>query len=190
MKGLTHFLSGIAAATFIPEVVRMSTSSRLGSVEGAASSFILLLAGIYGLLPDTLDFKVGQFFSPAEFEIDPDPRRPDPRLMAKKFAEAIAYAGKTGKFTRVQFYPTQLGANLWRQYVLIFKKKEIIVQFNEIVRTSQCPLPGTAPEKNRIARAGLKYEIKPRNLEIDWLNRLVRLLRKLIKGPDREPELK
>ncbi|HRY28587.1 MAG TPA: metal-dependent hydrolase [Elusimicrobiota bacterium] len=190
MKGLTHFLSGIAAATFIPEVIRMSTQSRVDTVEGAANSFIMLLAGAYGLLPDTLDFKVGQYFSAAEYEIDPDPRNPDPQAMADKFAAAIAHAGRTGEFTRVQFYPTQLGASLWRQYAVLFPKKEVIIQFNEMVKTSQCPIPGTAPKQNRVGRAPLEYELKARNLEIDWLNKAVRFLRRLIKGPDKEAAVK
>lgn len=186
MKGLTHFLSGIAAATFIPEVIRMSTQSRIDSVEGAANSFILLLAGGYGLLPDTLDFKVGQYFSVPEFEIDPDPKNPDPQAMADKFAEAISYAGRTGKFIRVQFYPTQVGASLWRQYSVLFPEKEVIIQFNELVKTSQVPIPGTAPKKNRVGRAKLEYALKSRNIEVDWLNKVVRFLRRLIKGPDKE----
>ncbi|HOW28231.1 MAG TPA: metal-dependent hydrolase [Elusimicrobiota bacterium] len=190
MKGLTHFLSGIAAATFIPEVVKMSTQSRVDTVDGAANSFILLLAGAFGLLPDTLDFKVGQYFSPAEFEIDPDPRHPDPQAMADQFAAAIAHAGRTGKFTRVQFYPTHLGASLWRQYVVLFPPKEVIIQFNELVKTSQCPIQGTAPKTNRVGRAKLEYELKARNLEIDWLNKAVRFLRHRLKGPDKEPTLK
>ncbi|MEW6557175.1 MAG: metal-dependent hydrolase [Elusimicrobiota bacterium] len=186
MKGLTHFISGIAAATFIPEVIKMSTQSRVDTVEGAANSFILLLAGAFGLLPDTLDFKLGQYFSAAEYEIDPDPRNPDPQKMADKFAEAISYAGRTGKFTRVQFYPIQLGASLWRQYNVLFPEKEVIVQINEMVKTSQCPLPNTAPSKNRVGKAKLDYELKSRNLEVDWLNKIVRFLRQRIKGPDKE----
>ena len=48
MKGLTHFISGIAVATFFPQAVHMATQDQ---------SFILCLGGIFGILPDTLDFK-------------------------------------------------------------------------------------------------------------------------------------
>ena len=47
MKGITHFITGIAIATFFPEVVR-------GAGEGA---LLPVLGGIAGILPDTIDFK-------------------------------------------------------------------------------------------------------------------------------------
>lgn len=189
MKGFTHFMSAIAASTFIPEVVRMSTSTRLGdTVEGAASSFIMLLPGIFGLLPDTMDFKMGQFFSIAEYEIDPDPRNPDPQAMTDVFAKAVNEAGDTGKDVRVQLFPIQLGASLWRQYNIIFEPDEVLIQFNEIVKTSQVPIPNTAPPpEKRLGRTKLRYELKSRTMEICWMNRLVRKLRHAIKGPDHPP---
>ncbi|HOK41099.1 MAG TPA: metal-dependent hydrolase [bacterium] len=188
MKGFTHFMSGIAAATFIPEVVRMSTSSRLDTVEGAASSFIILLAGAFGILPDTMDFKLGQFFSIAEYEIDPDPRNPDPQAMTDIFAKAVNEAGDTGKDVRVQLFPIQLGASLWRQYNIIFEPDEVIIQFNEIVKTSQVPIPNTAPPpERRVGRTKLRYELKARTNEICWMNRAVRWLRHKIKGEDPPP---
>ncbi len=184
MKGLTHFISGIAAATFIPEVVKMSTVSRMDTVEGAASSFILLLAGVFGLLPDTMDFKLGQFFSIAKYEVDPDPKHPDPQKMADTFATAVKDAGDNKKPIRIQFFPIQLGANRWRQYNILFKKKEVAIQFNEIVSTSQIPIFGTAPKSNRVGKAKLKYELKSRTDNVGWLNKAVRWLRQKIKGPD------
>ncbi len=180
-------MSGVAAATFIPEVVRMSALGHGESVEGVSGSFIMLLAGVYGLLPDTMDFKLGQFFSVAEHEIDPDPKNPDPQSMAETFAKAVKEAGDTGKTVRVQFFPIQLGANRWRQYNLVFEKNEFIIQFNEIVSTSQIPIPGTAPRSNRVGRAKLAYELKSRTSDIDWLNTAVRWIRQKIKGPDRPP---
>ena len=75
-------MSAIAATTFIPEVVRMSTTMKLDNPEAVSGSFIILLAGAFGVMPDTMDFKLGQFFSIAENEEDPDPRNPDPQKMA------------------------------------------------------------------------------------------------------------
>lgn len=188
MKGLTHFTSGVAAATFIPEIVRMSTSTGLPGVEGAASSLILLWAGGFGVLPDTMDFKIGQFFSIAEIEVDPDPNDPDPQMIADAFAEAVKRAGDTGRPVRIQFFTMQLGASLWRQYNVIFAETEVTVQLNEIVRTSQVPIAGTAPPlERRIGRAALAYPLKTRTDEHDWLNRLIRSLRQRLKGPDAPP---
>lgn len=180
MKGLTHFVSGVCAATFIPQVVKMSAT---GGESGA--SFILLLAGAYGVLPDTMDFKLGQFFSIAETELDPDPRNPDPQQMANEFARVINEVGETGKPQRIQFFTSQLGANRWRQYNVVFEPRAIVIQFNEIVSTSQIPFPGTAPPpERRMGRAEFKYELKSKTLEHDWLNDCVRWLRRKLKGPD------
>ncbi len=52
MKGIVHFVSGLAAATFFPEAVNLAATQ---------SSFILVLGGIGGLLPDTLDFRLSRF---------------------------------------------------------------------------------------------------------------------------------
>ncbi len=186
MKGFTHFMSGVAAATCIPEIVRMSAASRLDTVEGAASSLILLLPGIFGIMPDTMDFKLGQFFSPGDVIVDPDPRNPDPQQMADGFAEAVKRAGDTGKPCRVQFYPIQVGANLWRQYSLIFDEWEVKCQVNEVVKTSQTPIPGTLLPK-RLGVAKLAYPLKARTNASDWLNELVRKARRAIKGPDHPP---
>jgi len=185
LKGMTHFVSGVAAATFIPQVVRISTSARF-AVEGAAGSFIIVLAGIFGMLPDTLDFKFNQFFQKPLFKVDPEPSSPDPAEIAAQFARAVNEAGRTGKEVRIQFFPIQLSGNEWRQYCIFFDKKSVSVQVNEIVSTSQIPVPGTAPPADkRSATAEFDYELKPRSEKVDWLNSSVRLLRRLIKGPDK-----
>ncbi|MFC2061015.1 metal-dependent hydrolase [Elusimicrobiota bacterium] len=184
MKGLTHFMSGIAASTFISQAVRMSISSRM-DVEGAASSMILVLAGMYGIMPDTLDFKFGQFLELPDFVVDPDPVDPDPQSMAETFAKAVDKAAETGKEVRIQFFPTQLGANRWRQYCIIFEESKVTIQFNEIVSTSQIPIPGTAPKKNRVGAAEFTHKLKPTTDDLDWLNKLIRFLRRKIKGADK-----
>ena len=75
MKGLTHFLSGVALASFIPAATKLANSN-------VASSYILVLGGLFGILPDTLDFKFGQFMSGVEYYIDADPNNRMPQKMA------------------------------------------------------------------------------------------------------------
>ncbi len=183
MKGLTHFISGVAASTFIPEVVRMSAQSRIDAGGAVENSFIICLAGFYAVLPDTMDFKLGQFFAVADYQIDPDPRNPDPQQMAERLAEAIDKAHTSEEEVRVQFYPTQLGANEWRRYHVLFDEREVAIQFDEIVSTSQLPKPGTEPDENRVGKAQLeKATLKGRTTDLDWLNRLIRSARQKIKG--------
>ena len=59
MKGFTHFMSGIAVASCFPQAVHMASQEQ---------SFILCLGGIFGILPDTLDFKLARYFHRSDFE--------------------------------------------------------------------------------------------------------------------------
>lgn len=51
MKGIAHFITGVAIATFFPEVVQ----------QAAGGSLLPMLGGIAGILPDTLDFKFARY---------------------------------------------------------------------------------------------------------------------------------
>lgn len=158
MKGLTHFISGVAASSFFAPAVKMAATTRAG-VEGAEASFILLLGGLYGIMPDTLDFKLGQFFSVAEVHVDCDPDNPNAEIMAKQIGQAMEKAYVEQRTVKVQLYPMRLGNNLWRQYVIKFdgETNEVVVVLNEIVSTSQVSFPGTEPTQNRVGRYKLQH---------------------------------
>jgi hypothetical protein len=155
MKGLTHFLSGVALASFFSPAVGMASNPNVGT-DLASSSFILVLGGLYGILPDTMDFKLGQFFSKAEYEVDCNPNDPDPKKMAETIGKAMEEAWTTGKYIKCQLFPMKLASNLWRQYMIKFdaEHKEVVVVINNIVSTSQVPYVNTAPEdeEKRIGR--------------------------------------
>jgi len=161
MKGLTHFMSGVACASFFPDAVSMAAKS--GS-DVACASFILALGGLYGIMPDTLDFKFGQFFCDADVYIDCDPHSPSPQKMAEQLGKAIDKCYESGKYVKVQFYPMRLSANLWRQYVIKFDGDEnaVYIVINDIVSTSQVPYMGTAPAIEK--RVGY-YKLKANLLE-------------------------
>jgi hypothetical protein len=55
MKGISHFITGVAIATFFPEVVQ----------AGGVGSLLPMLGGIGGILPDTIDFKFARYWYPA-----------------------------------------------------------------------------------------------------------------------------
>jgi membrane-bound metal-dependent hydrolase YbcI (DUF457 family) len=156
MKGLTHFISGVALASFVPVATRLANST-------VGNSYILALGGLFGIMPDTLDFKVGQFFARYNYDVDADPNNPDPQKMAEQIGRAIDECHETGRDVRVQLYPLRLGVDLWRQYVVKFdgEKNEVIVIINEIVTTSQTPYLDTEPKKNRVGR----YRVKGKLLE-------------------------
>ncbi len=148
MKGFTHFISGIAVASFFPQAVHMASQEQ---------SFILCLGGVFGILPDTLDFKFARFFHTSEFEFRPDPANLDARVIAKTVAQAMEKAIKDGRST-VQLHTMQLGANLWRSYTLGFDSKtsEVVVEIGPEVDTGQVPFEGTELKDPERASARVK----------------------------------
>ena len=151
MKGISHFVSGIAAATFIPGVVE----------QAANGSLLPVLGGVCGLLPDTLDFKFARYFERAE-DVDPDPRKPDPQMIADRIAAAIDQAYKRNTPMRVRLHTMKLGVDLWRQYAVRFdaERGEIGVRIGPTVNTSQMPYAGSEIEGPREAQASVEAPIK------------------------------
>ena len=136
MKGIAHFITGVAIATFFPEVVQ----------QAAAGSVLPVLGGIAGILPDTLDFKFIRYFERYDEEIDPG-AEPDARAIAERVAGAMREAYKSGKTRNIMLHTIRLGADLWRQYTIRFdpEQNEVAVRIGPIVNTGQVPLPGSSP---------------------------------------------
>lgn len=141
MKGLVHFLSGLALATFFPEAVNLAASQ---------SSFILVLGAVGGLLPDTLDFRLSRFLEKPDVDIDPDSANPDPQAIAERVAEAINRVAETERKLVIQLRTIRLGPNRWRQYSLRFDvdTRNVIVKIGPMVNTSQQPLPERMEEED------------------------------------------
>lgn len=176
MKGLTHFLSGVTLASFFAPAVAAAALTKTGNPE-ASASFILVLGGVFGILPDTFDFKLGRFFAKEDLTLDFNPNDPDPQDMANQIGQAIDKAAEENRFIQIQYNPMRMGANLWRQYVVSYDgvKNEIGVVINEIVNTSQLPFPGTEPPpEKRIGMYKLKnttfLEKKPKPTGVDILS--------------------
>jgi membrane-bound metal-dependent hydrolase YbcI (DUF457 family) len=137
MKGITHFVSGVAIATFFPEVVQ----------QAAGGSLMPMLGGIGGILPDTLDFKFARYFERYDLEIDPG-SEPDARQIAERVVGAMRQAYESRKPQNVMLHTVRLGADLWRQYAIRFDpaQNEIAVRIGPVVNTGQVPLPGSELE--------------------------------------------
>lgn len=148
MKGFTHFISGIAVASFFQQAVHMSSQEQ---------SFILCLGGIFGILPDTLDFKFARYFHKSDFEVRPDPDNLDARVIAEGVAKAVEKANSEGRGT-VQLHTMQLGSNLWRSYNLWFDSStsEVCVEIGPLVDTGQIPFEGTELKDPKKASARVK----------------------------------
>lgn len=133
MKGIAHFISGVAAASFIPAAVT--------SAEGGA--LVLALAGAFALLPDTLDFKFARYFEKFDDEIAPAEADFDAQAIADRVAAAMRAAFDAGQPKTVQLHTLRLGGDLWRQYAVRFSPEtnEVIVRSGPVVNTSQMPYP-------------------------------------------------
>jgi membrane-bound metal-dependent hydrolase YbcI (DUF457 family) len=149
VKGIAHFLSGIAAASFIPAAVQQS----------AQGAWLLALAGVCALLPDTLDFKFGRFLERPDDAIDPGPQ-PDAQAIADRIAAAIDATLETGRPRTVKLYTVKLGADAWQQYAVRFdtQNREVVAWIGPVVSTSQTPI-GTGPAHSE-ARARTSAPMK------------------------------
>jgi membrane-bound metal-dependent hydrolase YbcI (DUF457 family) len=153
VKGIAHFVTGVAVATFFPQVV-----------HGAAQNpgFGPLLGGFAGLLPDTLDFKFLRYFERPDDEIDParivtPDGRPDPQAMAERIAAAMNRAHHSGRRVTVHLHTLRLAANRWRRYRVAFdlEHDQVLVQVGPAVTTAGVPypesdLPGLAPGRAQV----------------------------------------
>ncbi|MBI4672687.1 MAG: metal-dependent hydrolase [Chloroflexi bacterium] len=133
MKGISHFITGVAVGTFFPDAVQAA----------ANGSFILVLGGIGGLLPDTLDFKYARFVEEPDILVDPHPEQFEAQKIADAIAAGIDRVGATHKKQILKCNTMRLGPDWWQQYSIKFDTQngEVIVQLGPIVNTSQIPLP-------------------------------------------------
>lgn len=138
MKGITHFATGVAAASCLP-----------GAVAAAAtgSPAAMILGGICGLLPDTLDFKVWRYLYRHEIEVIPDPLRPDPAMIAGAVAAAVNRARTENRPVRIKLNTIRLATDDWQSYAIRFRPAEraIEVEYGPVVDTGQQPT-GPAPD--------------------------------------------
>jgi len=137
MKGISHFITGVAIATFFPEVVRQA---ELGGL-------LPMLGGIGGILPDTIDFKIARYWERFDLSIDPG-LEPDAEKIADALVAAMRQAYETGKDVNLVAHTIRVGADLWREYAVRFipDSDEIAVRIGPLVNTGQVPLAGSEPE--------------------------------------------
>ena len=147
MKGLTHFISGAAAATFFPEAVQMAVQDK---------SFILVLGGAAGILPDTLDFKFARFFHDFDVDIAPDPLNPNAQQIADEIAAGLEIAARENRRITMKIHTMKLSANMFRRYTVRWihePKPAIEVELGPAVTMGRDPVPGFEPVPTEIALA-------------------------------------
>lgn len=153
MKGIVHFVSGIAVATFFPEVVRAA----------AQGSLLPLVGGVAALIPDTLDFKIIRYFQHYDLEIDPASPVGTSRV-ADSLARLVDQAFRSQHRLRVKLHTVELGPDLWQQYTIAFDQEaaEISVRFGPAVSTGQQAVDSghCSPEVPEVARVDVPFVLR------------------------------
>ncbi len=147
MKGMTHFIVGAAIATCFASALELAYIDK---------SLIILLGGMFGVLPDTLDFRFARYMMIRDYEVTLDPDNLDPMLVAKTLAKAIDQAQEENREVRAQFHTIKLGPDEWRRYSIKIdpERKVAICKIGPIISTGQQPYPETEiPEDQAYAEA-------------------------------------
>ena len=152
MKGFSHFMSGVAVASFGPWAIEAAK-------DGNPIYFIL--GGACGILPDTIDFKFYRFFYNHDVYVTPDPINLDPQYAADEIARAVNMAVDEKRYINLKLVSVRLGADFWQQYSVKFdnEKLEVLVKFGPVVNTGQVPVEGTEKGHTKVGRAKLKAKV-------------------------------
>lgn len=122
MKGIAHFATGLCVASFVP-----------GVAEAAAhGSLLIALGGVFGMLPDFLDFRFARFLQKRDAEIVPDAIDPNPQVIADAIARECALAMNGARI--IQLHPLRRTAIDWVTYSVLFDPRagEVIVLMNGV----------------------------------------------------------
>ncbi len=122
MKGITHFLTGVATATCFPLAVRSAFDDK---------SYLILLGGLFGILCDTLDFKFARYFWKHDYRVRLTEDNLDPKIPAEAIARAIDEAAEKKRPVRIKMDILRVSTNYYRTYA---------VQIDERTRQITCTI--------------------------------------------------
>ncbi len=148
MKGLTHFMTGVCVATFFPMVMAAAYDPDL-----ILLTLLIPIGGIFGYLPDFLDFKFSRYVEKADYVVTPGFKDLDPWRVAETIAKCINEAYKTKKVIRLKLQTIKMPNGLWRRYSVLFrlKEREVEVKIGPLITTGLEVMHGTEPEEEKIA---------------------------------------
>jgi hypothetical protein len=156
MKGFTHFISALAAATFFPEVVQAAAR---GAIWPA-------LAGIAALLPDALDFRFTRWLEQPDLSVDFEEDPPDPQVIMERVVAAMMMALREGRTVRLMLHTLRLGPDAWRRYWVRFDIEGgvVEVEVGPVVNTGGRPIARSGGEGRRACRplpVPVQYDYDP-----------------------------
>jgi membrane-bound metal-dependent hydrolase YbcI (DUF457 family) len=157
MKGIGHFLSGIAVASCFP-----------GAVEAASGGnpLLILLGGVSGLLPDTVDFRLCRYLWKHDYSVCPDVDELDPKPIAETVAGAIDEAHRRQRLTSVKLNTLKISPNYWRTYSVSIdpKEKQVTAKIGPLRTIGQAlggggSLPESTPGEEGVAVARFSADV-------------------------------
>jgi len=159
MKGIAHFSMGVAIASCVPAAVR-------SALDG--NGWPLVLGGIAGILPDTLDFRISRYLAAHDVEIVPDPLRPDASMIAQGVAWAIDRCAARRRGIRLRLRSIRMASDRWQSYAVRFDPaaRKVIVEYGPVVDPGGGIVCGCPPEAGGLR---LRAEAKVRaDLRIEY----------------------
>lgn len=128
MRGVVHFVAGVAAASCFPFAVEAGANG---------NPLYFILGGCCGLLPDIIDFRLTKLLYKYDVEIAPDPNDLDASMIADAVASAINHVYAIGQSIRIKLNTIRLGADVWQSYSVRLDgfTQEVTVSFGDVVST-------------------------------------------------------
>ena len=126
MKGIAHFAAGVAVASFFPSAV---------SAAAEGNALYLLSGAVFGLLPDTLDFKFVRYLCRHDLEIAPDPLKPDATMIANALAASLAEVHANKKSVCIKLHTVRMRVDRWLSYRIEIDRarRTLSVEFGDTV---------------------------------------------------------
>jgi membrane-bound metal-dependent hydrolase YbcI (DUF457 family) len=153
VKGISHFSIGVALASCFPQAV---------AAGAAGHPLYMVLGGLAGLLPDTLDFRIARFLPRPDIHVRPDPLDPNPGRIADAVALAVNRAHAEQKSVSLFLETVRLSADVWQSYEVSFDSaaRQVVAKYGPVIETSGAALcaPSHSKPAGSAVACGLKID--------------------------------
>ncbi len=181
MKGFAHFLAGLTTATFVVVIANMYYGNNLiANAIVQNKALIIILGGIFGILPDTIDFRFARYIQRHDYEVDMDEWNIDPKLVAETLAKAIDQAASEKREVNVMLHTIKISSDQWRQYSVRFdtENKKVICDIGPIISgfEKRPYINSYLPESKSHAEASFSADLKYDYDKVTYVD--------ILSGPD------
>ncbi len=158
MKGITHFLTGVAVASCFPEAVKSIFTDK---------TFLMPFGGLFGVSCDTLDFRFARYFWKHDYVVSISEDDLNPKIVAETYVKAMEEAYREKKTVYLKINIIRLSGSYYRTFNLFVdeKRKEVTVMIGSIKTMSHVMerldyLPGYETMKKSIETVGVPQTLE------------------------------